>query len=107
MNTIPPELITVCGLALAAGIFILLAALLVLQIFKGSIFGLGLLILRMFTDPKEEEETHAASSQAAAHHDYSLEELRSKAEALDFDAAVQKYRTGEIEKISADDEDDD
>lgn len=98
MDNIPPEVLTICGLALGVLIAILLAAFLVLRIAKGSLFGFGMLVLRMLSDPKEEEEP--ATAQAHSHtHEHTAEELRAKADALDFDTAVQKYRTGETKAV--------
>lgn len=110
MGNIPPEVITVCGLALGVIIVILLAAFLVLRITKGSIFGFGMLVLRMLSDPKEDEDRPAAAVQAQAHaqtHEHSAEELRAKAAALDFDAAVQKYRAEETKAVGTKKDEDD
>ncbi|MCB9453954.1 MAG: hypothetical protein H6672_21180 [Anaerolineaceae bacterium] len=106
MNDISPQVIQLCGLAVGVGILILLAGLLVLRVMKGSVFGLGMLVMRMFTDAKEEDEPATAHSQAQSSvHDHSLEELRAKAESLDFDSAVQKYRSGEAQHVGTEKDD--
>jgi hypothetical protein len=92
----------VCGLV---GVIVLLAALLTLKIVRGSIFGFANLIVKMLTEPKEDDEKEddekeAAAPAAQAHRarpgaGYDLDDLRARAEAVDFDAAVKRLRETE------------
>lgn len=103
MNDISPQVIQLCGLAVGVGILILLAGLLVLRIGKSSVFGLGTLVVRMFMGGMQEEDETPVVHNAHAH---SADDLRAKVESLDFDAAVQKYRTGEAPRIDVEKDDD-
>ncbi|NWG16239.1 MAG: hypothetical protein HXY41_06345 [Chloroflexi bacterium] len=77
-------IVAVCGIG---GVLVLLAALLVLRLLRFSIFGFASLILKMLTEPKE-EGGRAFTPQIL---DDPSADLRKKAAALDFDAAVKKY----------------
>jgi hypothetical protein len=86
-----PDLQTFCLIALGVGFLILFAALLLLQVLRGSIFGLGMMFMRLITEGKEEPSSvkpQSVDAQAA----YTPTDLRSRAQSLDFDAAVAKYR---------------
>ncbi|MBZ0279070.1 MAG: hypothetical protein K8I60_23190 [Anaerolineae bacterium] len=93
MNNISPEALTICGLSVGVVVLILIAALLVLQVLRGSVFGFAMMIVRMLTEPKEEKPTTTISAQAQAQSSgHSLEELRARAKSLDFDSTVEKFR---------------
>jgi hypothetical protein len=78
-------IVAVCGIV---GVLVLLVALVVLRVLRFSVFGFANLILKMLTEPKE-EGGRAFTPQAL--DDHSARDLRAKAAAFDFDAAVQKY----------------
>jgi hypothetical protein len=64
-------------------------------VLRGSIFGLAMMLLRMISEPREDrtEEEPASSrarSQSAARN--TQEMMRARADSLDFDAAVSRYR---------------
>jgi hypothetical protein len=97
MNGISPEVTTLCLIAIGVGIMIIFGGFLVLRIIKGSFFGLGMMAMRMLSEPKEEKEAaHSFSPERVSAND-----LRSKAQSLDFDAAVAKYRKDEPEDQAA------
>lgn len=93
-----PTLVTICAVAALVVVIMMLAALLMIRVMRFGIFGFASLILRAFTEPKEEADS--ANIQAKA---VSPDDLHSIAQSLDFDAAVAKYRqeekTGESEAL--------
>lgn len=84
-------LVTVCAVAALVVVIMMLAALLMIRVMRFGIFGFASLILRAFTEPKEEADTIGIQPQAAPPH-LDPTEVRSLADSLDFDAAVAKYR---------------
>jgi hypothetical protein len=80
---------TFCLIAFGVAFLILVAGLLLIQVIRGSVFGLGMILMRVFTETKEEPPTVSAQNLP---HAPTSDELRARAEALDFDAAVAKYR---------------
>jgi hypothetical protein len=95
MDSISPDVVTLCAIALGVGLLILLAALLMLQVLRGSIFGIAMMLMRMLTQPKEEgadkeSDSPRVSSQSAVRK--TQEMMRARADSLDFDAAVARYR---------------
>lgn len=79
-------LISVC--AISAVIAFFMALLLLLRVARFSVFGFANLIIRMLVTPKEEPT--AVSAHAA--DDITLDELKARAHALDFDAAVEQLQ---------------
>ncbi len=96
--TLSPELTTLCLIALGVGVLILLGGFLMLRVMRGSVFGLGMIFMRLLTEGKEESTT----AQNVRMPPHSATDLRAKAESLDFDAAVAKYE----QKDSASDRED-
>jgi hypothetical protein len=90
MSGISPEVTTLCLIGLAVGFLILFAGFLLVRLMKGSIFGLGMMAMRMISEPKEEESKVDLSG---IEH-YSAQDLRAQAQSIDFDAAVAKHRQG-------------
>ncbi|MEO8608175.1 MAG: hypothetical protein ABI690_09855 [Chloroflexota bacterium] len=88
MTGISPEVTTLCLLALGVGIMILFAGFILVRLMKGSIFGLGMMAMKMISEPKDEEGNIPLS--VVQHHN--AQELRAQAQAIDFDAAVAKHR---------------
>jgi hypothetical protein len=90
MNSISPELTNLCLIAVGVGLLIFFAALLLLRLLRGSIFGLGLMVMRMISEPKEEETKVDLSGMPQR----TGQDLRAQAQSIDFDAAVAKHRQG-------------
>jgi hypothetical protein len=88
MSGISPELTTLCLIALGVGLLIMFGAFLLVRLMKGSIFGLGMMAMRMISEPKEEE----SKVDLATIQHYNAAELRAQAQSVDFDAAVAKHR---------------
>ena len=88
MSSISPEVQTLCLISFGVGLLIFFAAFLLIRVMKGSIFGLGLMVMRMINEPKEEESRIDLSD--VPH--FSADELRAQAQSVDFDAAVAKHR---------------
>ncbi len=78
-------LISVCAIS---AVIVFFMALLLLRVARFSVFGFAGLIVRMLVTPKEEPA--AVSAQAA--DDITLDELKARAHALDFDAAVEQLQ---------------
>lgn len=85
---LPPELSTLCVIVGVVAILIILAGLLVYQVVRGSIFGLGMMVMRTLTTPREEPTN--VNIQALPRN--TADVIRAKVEEVDFDAAVAKYR---------------
>ena len=91
MNNITPELTTLCLIALGVGFLILLAAFLLVRLMRGSVFGLGMMVMRMISeDPAAETKIDVTTLP----HTDALD-LRAQAQSLDFDAAVSKFKQNE------------
>ena len=90
MSGISPELTTLCVIAFGVGLLILFAGFLLVRLMRGSVFGLGMMVMRMISEPKEEESKVDLSE--IQHH--SAHDLRAQAQSFDFDAAVAKHREG-------------
>jgi hypothetical protein len=91
MNNITPELTTLCLIALGVGFLILLAAFLLVRLMRGSVFGLGMMVMRMVSeDPAAETKIDVTT---LPHTD--AQNLRAQAQSLDFDAAVSKFKQNE------------
>jgi len=84
---------TLCLIALGVSFLILIAAALLLSVLRGSIFGLGMMVMRMISEPPQEETK--VDTAAIAQTQSAADNLRAKAQSLDFDAAVAKYRQDE------------
>ncbi len=82
---------TLCIIAFGVGLLILLAGALLLSVLRGSIFGLGMMFMRMISEQPAEETKIDLTT--LPHAD--TQNLRAKAESLDFDAAVSKFRQDE------------
>lgn len=76
--------ISICGIGT---VIVLLTALLIVRVMRLSVFGIARLVLNSLTEPKEEETVLDARPQSARP---SSRDLRSRARALDFDAAVAR-----------------
>jgi hypothetical protein len=83
------NLATVCIIVIGVLILVLLAAMLLLRVVRASVFGLGMMLMRIITEAKEEPATTTTVHTQA---EPSLDDLRAKGKSLDFDAAVAKYR---------------
>jgi hypothetical protein len=90
MSGISPELTTLCLIAFGVGFMILLAGFLLLRLMRGSVFGLGMMVMRMISEPKEEESKVDLSGMPPR----TAQDLRAQAQSIDFDAAVAKHREG-------------
>jgi hypothetical protein len=91
---------TICLIALGVGFLILIAAALLLSVLRGSVFGLGMMVMRMISEPQKEETTVDLTNvrtQSAS------DDLRARAQSLDFDATVAQYRQNEAAAQSAPD----
>jgi hypothetical protein len=97
MGTISPDVQTLCLIALGVGLLIFFAAFILIRLMKGSIFGLGLMVMRMISEPKEEETKVDLSG--VPH--YSANDLRAQAQSVDFDAAVAKHRAQSAQSQAA------
>lgn len=86
---------TLCFLAIGVGLLILLAAFLLVRLVRGTVFGLGMMVMRMISEPPEEP----TKVEPAVFPQNSAEDLRAKAQALDFDAAVAKYREQDAAQV--------
>lgn len=86
MNDPTVLIISVCAISAVIAFFM---ALLLLRVARLSVFGFANLIVRMLVTPKE-EPTAAPSAHAA--NDITLDELKARAHALDFDAAVEQLQ---------------
>ncbi len=89
MNSSDPTfvILSVCGVAAIVGILIVLTAFLVIRVMKGSVFGLGMMAMKIFTEPKED----IADSEIRAYSATKPRDLRAEARAVDFDAQVARY----------------
>lgn len=83
-------LLTLCGIV---AVLILLGSFLVIRILKGSIFGIGNMVLRSVTDPPEVKAILAEHPHPSELHQ--RRDLRAEAKSVDFDAAVAS-RKGEV-----------
>jgi len=85
------NLSTLCLIAFGVGLLILIAAALLLSVLRGSVFGLGMMLMRMISEqPAEETRVDLSAIPQSP-----VQDLRAKAQSLDFDAAVSKYRQDE------------
>jgi hypothetical protein len=82
---------TLCIIAIGVGLLILLAGALFLSVLRGSIFGLGMMVMRMISEQPAEDTKIDLTT--LPHAD--TQNLRAKAQSLDFDAAVSKIRQNE------------
>jgi hypothetical protein len=82
---------TLCLIAVGVGLLIMLAGALFISVLRGSVFGLGLMVMRMINEQPAEETRIDLST--LPHAD--TQNLRAKAQSLDFDAAVSKIRQDE------------
>lgn len=81
----------VCGVTAVISAVIILAALLLLRIMRFSVFG----IVRGFIEPLLSPPGENPSAPPEAYLTRSPHDLKAKAQELDFDAAVAKYRSEE------------
>ena len=80
---------TLCIIAFGVGLLILFAGALLLSVLRGSIFGLGMMVMRMISEqPAEETKVDLTT---LPHAD--TQNLRAQAQSLDFDSAVNKYKS--------------
>lgn len=82
--------VSVCGIAAVVAFLIILAGFLAVRVLRMSIFGLGMMALRVITDPKP--ESSALDTRRAAPLP-SSRDLRAQAQSLDFDEAVARRRS--------------
>ena len=85
------NLATLCIIAFGVGVLIMLAAALLLTVLRGSIFGLGMMVMRMISEQPAEETRIDLTTLPRA----DSQNLRAQAQSLDFDEAVSKYRQNE------------
>jgi hypothetical protein len=85
------SLLALCAIAGIVGILILLAAVLLVTVLRGSIFGLANLVLRSVVDPKEESSVLDGRIQAGNSR-WRSRDLRQQAQSVDFDQAVARQR---------------
>lgn len=82
---------TLCIIAIGVGLLIMLAAALFLSVLRGSVFGLGMMVMRMISEQPAEETKIDLTALPNA----DTQNLRAQAQSLDFDAAVSKFRQDE------------
>jgi hypothetical protein len=87
-NETSSVILSICGIAVVVGVLIILAGFLVVRILKSSIFGLGMMALKVVNDPKEEPPSESLRSQSAARP---KRDLRAQAQSVDFDSAVARH----------------
>jgi hypothetical protein len=84
-------ILSVCGIAAVVAAVLILAALLLLRVMRWSIFG----IVQGFIQPLLSPPSEQVSPPAEAYISRSPLDLKAKAQQLDFDEAVAKYRADE------------
>jgi len=80
--------ISICAIAAIAGVAIMLAGLLVVRIFKSSLFGMAMMAFKIVGEPKEESSALDARSQSVSRQ---RRNLRAQAQSVDFDSAVARH----------------
>jgi hypothetical protein len=88
MDLSAPVILSICAISLVVIACILLAAILLLRVTKSSIFGFGMMLMRMLNDPKPEDDPVVIPRQR-----HGSVNLRAEAESVDFDAAVARYNS--------------
>ena len=79
---------TLCIIAFGVGLLIMLGSVLFLSVLRGSVFGLGMMVMRMISEQPAEETKIDLTT--LPHAD--TQNLRAQAQSLDFDAAVNQYK---------------
>lgn len=94
MQDISPVLIAACGLCTVCGGVLILGVLLIARFTGGGIVGIALpLVLQLFQrGPDVDEDEGSSSPVRTTTARPRSTDIRSRAESLDFDSAVQKYR---------------
>ncbi len=82
---------TLCIIAFGVGLLIMLGSVLFLSVLRGSVFGLGMMVMRMISEQPAEETKIDLTT--LPHAD--TQNLRAQAQSLDFDATVSKFRQDE------------
>jgi hypothetical protein len=88
MDISAPVILGICAISLVVMACVLLAAILLLRVTRSSIFGFGMMLLRMLNDPKPEDNPVVIPRERRG-----TVNLRAEAESVDFDAAVAKYNS--------------
>jgi hypothetical protein len=83
--------ISICAIAAVIGVLIVLAGFLVVRIFKTSIFGLAMMVFKMFVEPKEEPSELDTRAQSVEHPRSRDLRAQAQAQGMDFDSAVARY----------------
>lgn len=91
-------ILSICGIAAVVGVLILLAGLLLVQVFKMSIFGTAMMVMRIFTEGKTESSDPDVQAQLAERP--RSRDLRARAQSADFDAAVARHATTSTQSVS-------
>jgi hypothetical protein len=81
--------VSICGIAVVVGFLIILAGFLVVRVLRMSIFGLGMMAVRVVSESQTEETPLDRRRTAPLP---SSRDLRAQAQSLDFDAAVARRR---------------